>query len=76
MIEEDGNIKTFFIQPHICASTTPPGKEHRMLKDIEIKEAALLALKEWRDVVFEFNGKNYRISPMEDEGEMHHAKCG
>ena len=29
------------------------------------REAAMLALEEWRDVVFVFSGKNYRISPLE-----------
>lgn len=30
-----------------------------------LREAALLALEERRDVVFEFNGKNYKVSPFE-----------
>ncbi|MBN1253957.1 MAG: hypothetical protein JXA50_01615 [Deltaproteobacteria bacterium] len=28
-----------------------------------IREAMLLALTEWRNVVFEFNGKPYEVSP-------------
>ena len=34
-------------------------------RDPAVREAALLALEERRDVVFEFNGKNYKVSPFE-----------